>query len=284
MNKIYLQLREEARNIVAMLPSPKFYKEFEKERLFSRQMLYSHPLLIRIKQEINSIIEDDFGHGMSHSDLVCVDAGAIIQVEMEDKSKLPSSLANQTKNITIEQSSKVTDNILLVQIAGLLHDIKRKEKQHSIAGAKFTKTFLSTGNYPLREEEIDIICCAISEHEAFQNRDVNKKMTQKQGRKSRDNECNQKCLLISNALYDADKFRWGPDNFTHTLWDMVIFSNAPISDFMSRYPYGMQILEEIKSTFRTDTGKVYGPDFIDLGIETGNRLFKIIQQSNIIAS
>lgn len=258
MNNIYLQLREEARNIVATLPVPDFYQQFASEITYSRQMLHSHPLLIRIKQEINPVVEDDFGHGMRHSDLVSVDAGAIIQVEMQNMKS---------------QTSRMMNQILLVQVAGLLHDIKRKEKKHSIKGARFARTFLSTGRYPLTEDEIDVICCAINEHEAFQKKHINHKEI----------TASQNNSLISNALYDADKFRWGPDNFTHTLWDMVMFSNAPLTEFIRRYPAGMAILEQIKGTFRTETGKIYGPDFIDLGIETGNRLFRIIKTSNLVA-
>ena len=26
--------------------------------------------------------------------------------------------------------------------------------------------------------------------------------------------------LLSNVLHDADKFRWGPDNFTEMIWDI----------------------------------------------------------------
>ncbi|MBF0302337.1 MAG: HD domain-containing protein [Desulfamplus sp.] len=291
MNEIYLQLREEARKIVATLPLPKFYQHFAKEISYSRQTLNSHPVLIRIKQEITSLIEDDFGHGILHSDLVCVDAGAIVQIEMQ-------------QDIDENLTSRIENQILLVQTAGLLHDIKRKEKEHSAEGAKFTREFLSNGRYPFTSDEIDIVCNAIIEHEAFQNKgknsvssDLNIKESGAadiSGRLSSSNNSScglssgglinqqKRSFLISNSLYDADKFRWGTDNFTHTVWDMVIFANVPLSEFIRRYPAGMATLEQIKSTFRTDTGKLYGPDFIDLGIETGNRLLKTIKTLNII--
>ncbi|MBF0235023.1 MAG: HD domain-containing protein, partial [Desulfamplus sp.] len=281
MSKIYLQLREEARNIIATLPLPKFYQQFDREITYSRQMLHSHPLLIKIKKEINPLIEDDFGHGMQHSDLVCVDAGALIQIEMQGK--VPSEIEGKSSvemqkqpETTVILSRDISDNILLVQVAGLLHDIKRKEKKHSIKGANFARAFLSTGGYPLTTNEIDIICSAIKEHEAFQKVKTDQKESGDNIKKNSNHDLQTTPSLISNALYDADKFRWGPDNFTHTLWDMVIFSNAPLNDFIKRYPDGMAILEQIKGTFRTDTGKMYGPDFIDIGIEAGNRLFKII--------
>ena len=114
---------------------------------------------------------------------------------------------------------------------------------------------------PLTPEEIQDVCQAIQNHEAFKS---NVHINTAEG------------ILISNCLYDADKFRWGPDNFTDTLWDMVSFLNPPLSKFMSRYPQGMESLEKIKTTFRTDTGKHYGPQFLDLGLAIGGKLHDVI--------
>ncbi|MDH3877881.1 MAG: hypothetical protein OET18_08575, partial [Desulfobacterales bacterium] len=83
--------------------------------------------------------------------------------------------------------------------------------------------------------------------------------------------------LISNCLYDADKFRWGPDNFHDTLWDMVSYFNPPLTKFMDGYPQGMEKIESIKTTFRTATGQKYGPQFIDLGLSIGQELFDVIK-------
>jgi hypothetical protein len=46
---------------------------------------------------------------------------------------------------------------------------------------------------------------------------------------------------------------------------------------MARYPQGMEGLEKIKTTFRTRTGKRYGPRFIDLGLAIGEKLYGVIQ-------
>ena len=82
--------------------------------------------------------------------------------------------------------------------------------------------------------------------------------------------------IISNCLYDADKFRWGPDNFAHTIWDMVGFFNPPLKAFIFRYPKGMTLLKKIRGTFRSGSGKQYGPQFIDMGIAIGEELFQEI--------
>jgi len=38
----------------------------------------------------------------------------------------------------------------------------------------------------------------------------------------------------------------------------------------------MEKLAKIKRTFRTRTGKKYGPQFIDLGVSIGKELFNVI--------
>ena len=83
---------------------------------------------------------------------------------------------------------------------------------------------------------------------------------------------------MSDALYDADKFRWGPDNFTVTLWKMLRFSKAPIPRLISRFPRGMKGIQRIRDTFRTATGKKYGPEFIDLGLKIGEEIHKFLKE------
>ncbi len=254
MNDIYIQLRQKARAIVAGLPEPEFYSKFAKEITASENLFASTPVLVKIKKQIIPMLENDFGHGVLHSVLVCRDAGAIVMIEMK---------SNIYANSDADINEQVKKNMALVQIAGLLHDIKRKHKNHAQKGAEFAEKFLKNG-YGLSKDDIYFICNAIREHEAFK---------QSTGR----NNCNEHnncetASLLSGALYDADKFRWGPDNFTHTVWDMVMFSDTPFEEFKRRYPTGMAKLAEIKNTFRTETGKKYGPEFIDLGIKTGKIL------------
>jgi hypothetical protein len=78
---------------------------------------------------------------------------------------------------------------------------------------------------------------------------------------------------LSDCLYDADKFRMGPENFTHTVWEMLSFADVPLSVFMAEYPRGMEFLDRIRHTFRSPTGRVYGPKFIDLGLAIGRELY-----------
>ena len=104
-----------------------------------------------------------------------------------------------------------------------------------------------------------MICQAIRNHEAF---------------KYNEGSDLKEDSLVSNCLYDGDKFRWGPDNFTDTIWDMVSFFKTPISKFIAHYPQGMEGLVKIKQTFRTDTGKKYGPSLLIQGFLSERSCFR----------
>jgi hypothetical protein len=79
--------------------------------------------------------------------------------------------------------------------------------------------------------------------------------------------------LLSDALYDADKFRWGPDNFTETLWAMTAPRKIPLQTLLSHFLPGLEGIQRVRESFRTPTGRRYGPDFIDRGLTIGRRLY-----------
>ncbi len=58
---------------------------------------------------------------------------------------------------------------------------------------------------------------------------------------------------------------------------MVSYPNIPLYKFVELYPNGMKGLSKIKGTFRTQTGKKYGPQFIDTGIAIGKELNHVIK-------
>ena len=244
MQPIYARLRERARQIVAGFPPPDFYRDHAQAHTYSRQYLKKDPILVSLRQFVDLNLENDFGHGLQHAIKVTEDAGALMYIEGQAAGYAWVKLRRR---------------ISIVQCAGLLHDIKRKRKDHARLGAEHARKVLK--NYPLEPDEIDDVCRAIQNHEAFKEViDIG----------------TPEGMLVSDCLYDADKFRWGPDNFTHTLWDMISFYNPPLSKFMARYSEGMAGLEKIKATFRTKTGKKYGPGFIDLGLAIGKKLHDVI--------
>lgn len=244
MQPIYVRIRTRARQIAETLPVPDFYIDHADANNLSRRLLSQNPDMSRLEDIVGSLLKDNFGHGLKHSRKVTLDAGTLMIIE--------GRKAGQPEEI-------VHRNAMLAHMAGLLHDVKRKKKDHAIAGAAFSREVLQ--DFPLSDNERDDVSVAIHNHEAFKK---------EVPIKSPDG------ILISGCLYDADKFRWGPDNFTDTVWDMISFHNPPLSQFVKYYPKGMQGIEKIKETFRTATGKKYGPQFIDLGLAIGSRLYEII--------
>jgi len=245
MQPIYHQIRQRARQIILRHPAPDFYHDHSQDYEASRQFFDGDRVIKKLLSFVAATLEDDFGHGLMHAVKVSHDAGTLMVIEARQGGYEEDPLSRL---------------VCLAQTAGLLHDVKRKKKDHSSHGAVHAKKMLK--KYPFSAEEINNISIAIQNHEAFKEPvDAN----------SPEGE------LISNCLYDADKFRWGPDNFHDTLWDMVSYFNPPLTKFMDGYPQGMEKIESIKSTFRTATGKKYGPQFIDLGLSIGEELYNVIK-------
>ncbi|MFH0730652.1 MAG: hypothetical protein V2B19_30440 [Pseudomonadota bacterium] len=245
MDPIYLQLKKRTLQIISQYPKPDFHKDFLWAADRSSEMLATHIVVSELHDFVAARIDNDFGHGLDHAVRVTLDAGALILVEGTAAGLPPKLLTRQ---------------LLLVQCAGLLHDIRRKEKNHAASGADYAEKVLKT--YTLSDREITDISRAIRNHEAFKATSDAKTKT---GR------------MVSDCLYDADKFRWGPDNFAQTLWDMVSFHNTPIPLFVSNYPKGMALISKIRSTFRSITGQKYGPGFIDQGLAIGEELYRVMK-------
>jgi hypothetical protein len=233
------QARDLSIRIAAELGSPRFYLHHHRE-MEQSQRLFEHAPMVGRCLEIVTAYGDCYGHGLSHVRKVAIDAGAIILIETD---KTP--LAMDAERLA-----------LLAHLAGLLHDIKRADKDHARAGAREASGILAA--FALKDRERSAIARAIANHEAFQVPDT------------LDDPADQ---LLSDALYDADKFRWGPDNFTETLWAMLDARKASLKAALPRFPGGMEALGSIRETFRTSTGRDYGPDFIDLGLEVGRRFY-----------
>ena len=238
----YREAKNLSLKIAADLGSPRFYLHNDKEVARSQQ-LFDLALMVRNCLDVVAEYGDCYGHGLSHSRKVAIDAGAIILIEASN-----APLRVETERL-----------VLLAHLAGLLHDIKRAEKDHARMGAREAAKILK--NFPLEDRECSAIALAIANHEAFQPAD---KLDEPESQ------------LLSDTLYDADKFRWGPDNFTETLWAMLTSRRAPLAAVLPRFLTGLEGIRKIRQTFRTPTGKLYGPDFIDRGLEIGKRFYKEI--------
>jgi hypothetical protein len=237
----YEQAKMLAREIAETFASPRFYADFGHEREVSDRMLYTDPVL----EQLRSIVQardEHFGHGLRHSEKVAADAGVIVQVESARIGASP------------ERTGRV---MFLVQSASLLHDVKRRVADHARKSASAAAEILA--DFPLDTCERDWIVRSIRNHEAF---------TEPIPLES------DEAQLLSDALYDADKFRWGPDNFTETLWDMVSPEKICLQVLLAHFPKGMEGVNRIATTFRSPTGQEYGPEFIEIGLAIGNKLYR----------
>ncbi len=237
---VYRKLQENAAILAQKLPSPSFYVHHAPLLRRSADALTNHGMIRKCRAYLNES-QLECAHGLCHCEAVARDAGAIVLAEA-DLVRLPDSDREQLFVTAI--------------IAGLLHDIKRKEQDHAVRGSIESEKILTAIGVELRERQY--IADAIRNHEAFQETF------------DRDDIAGR---LVSDALYDADKFRWGPENFSVTLWLMVTARNTPLESLHRNFKEKMKGIERIKETFRTATGKRYGPEFIDQGITIGNAIY-----------
>lgn len=246
MKDIYAEMIAASRDIAASFPPPRFYACCKEWLNLSRSIFAENQQVLRFREFVLRELKDDFGHGIDHAEKVAVEGGALVYIEGE-KLSLGDSARREAGT--------------LVQIAGLLHDLRRGEKNHAQSSASAAEKILA--EFSIAPEKKRYIVEAIANHEAFVEP---KKIDSPVGQ------------VISDALYDSDKFRWGPDNFTITLWQMLRSSKASIVRLIRRFPKGMKGIARIKETFRTDTGKTYGPEFIDLGLKIGEKIYLYLQE------
>ena len=227
-----------SRTIAAEVGPPRFYLDKAREVALSRELFAGEPLLaagLRLVAERGPCL----GHGVAHVEKVAVDSGALILIE--EGSMTPDAHLRRL--------------VLQAQLAGIFHDICRTERDHAERGAEEAQRLLA--GLSVRCDESADIVNAIRNHEAF------RPCRTSAGRRAR---------LLSDTLYDADKFRWGPDNFTETLWAMIAPKGIPLRVLLPRLLPGLEGIGQIRDSFRTPAGREYGPDFIDRGLTIGRRL------------
>jgi hypothetical protein len=239
-HQIYQKLRQAAQRAAGALPKPGFYGRHEAIIRQADDTLATNEIVRQCRTYLDAS-QLECAHGLCHCEAVARDAGAIVLIEAGEN--------------RIDRSG-IEPLFTAAIIAGLLHDIKRKEQDHAVRGSIEAEKILAGLGMGLRERQY--IADAIRNHEAFQETF------------DRDDAAGR---LVSDALYDADKFRWGPENFTTTLWLMVEAHDTPPEVLHRIFMEKMKGIERIKETFRTATGKRYGPEFIDQGITIGNAIY-----------
>jgi hypothetical protein len=246
MKEIYHRLMVESRLIASRFEAPEFYRRFKPSLAISRRIYFHHPLVVHCRELVRPSLMDDFGHGIQHATKVSLDGGAVLLLEGE-------------KYFTVQ--ADLERAVVLVQLAGILHDLKRSEKNHAEAGALAAGRLLR--DFPLTVNEVACVAEAIANHEAFTETRICDTLVGQ---------------LVGDALYDGDKFRWGPDNFTHTVWYMANYRQVDIAELVIRFPWGVNGILRIRDTFRTNIGRQYGPEIIDVGIRIGKEIYQYLQR------
>lgn len=244
-NEIF-KLQCQAKRIAAQHRQPEFYRQFRATTTNARKLFLDHPLVVLLRETVEPLLKEELGHGLDHSRRVSLDCATLIAIEVSNSSA------------TRQRQERL---MVLGHLAGLMHDICRSQQQHAAAGARMAATILE--DFPVSRAETLAICRAIENHEAFVP----------------PLPCRQPLTrLISDCLYDADKFRWGPDTFTDTLWHMMDHQRVSPQQLLARFPWGINGVERIRDTFRSATGRQYGPDFIRIGIEIGKEIYRYLLQ------
>lgn len=240
-NPSYRRLKEKAHKTAEKLGLPSFYKKFRSELESSAASYEKSPIL----RSCTAMIDESKlhpAHGMEHCSKVAIEAGAVLRIECGRQEH------------TCDELEKLQ---LCAHIAGLLHDIKRLEKDHTIYGSIEAGRMIS--GLDLSGSHKKYIVDAIRNHEAFKEVLASE---------------NGQAKLVSDSLYDADKFRWGPDNFTVTLWLIMESSDMTAEMLYNNFTEKMEWIRRIRDTFRTATGREYGPEFIDMGLRIGDEIYK----------
>ncbi|MBU1249317.1 MAG: HD domain-containing protein [Proteobacteria bacterium] len=240
VNNHLIDLKALAKKMAKDLPVAAFYIDHATEVSFSWDLFFNHPLVLKLQEDSLSFLYDDYMFGIEHSKKVAHDAAAIVLTE-------ESGLETEEKRHLA----------LLAQLAGLLHDVQREEDDHARRSADAVATILE--GYPLQNRDIKLIATAISSHE---------------DRTKTDDYPDPQTRLLCQALYDADKFRFGADIFSTTMWLYCDYESWSMAEIAGQFPKGISAARAVVNTLRTTTGKSYGPEIIGQGIGLGETMLR----------
>lgn len=247
MNEFARRLQQEAERIASKHPLPEFYTRFKAPIASAKRLFFNNPDILRLREIVEPEYHEELGHGIFHSTRVSIDCAALLCIEMQ----------------TVRMKPLEVERFMILGIfSGLLHDICRNRENHAEYGAEEAEKVL-TRDFNLSDSEIACISNAIRNHEAFCPSGASE---------------HQWVQLVSDSLYDADKFRWGPDTFTHTLWYMADHQGLSPRDLIEKFPWGMSGTYRIIGTFRTAIGKQYGPEIIETGVAIGKEIYRYLLQ------
>jgi hypothetical protein len=227
-----LDLKRRARELAAVRPQSAFCLDCAEELAHAGSMFFDHPLMQRLQADALGFLNEACGLGVEHGKRVAVDAAAIVLAEPTDFSD--------------EERRRLA---LLAEMAGLLHDALRHEEDHAEKGADLCLRILR--GYALSPEERLWIAQAVALHESpLPLAELGP----------------QEVRLLAGAVHDADRFRFGPDIFATTLWELCECDEWTLEDIAKKFPEGPALAARLKDTFRTVQGASYGPALLAEGL------------------
>lgn len=235
INETLIELRNEARKRAKDLPLTPFYLDHATEVSFAWDLFFDHPILRRLQDDCLPFLYDDAMFGIEHSKKVAQEAAAIV--------------LSEEAGLEPEQKRNLA---LLAQVAGMVHDLQRGEDDHAHRSAEAVRDILK--DYPFSDDDVALITLAVDGHET---------------RTDPDDYPDPSARLLCQALYDADKFRFGPDIFCTTMWLFCDYTSWSLAEIAGQFPKGIAAAKAVVHTFRTDVGRRYGPLLIEQGIKLG---------------
>jgi hypothetical protein len=235
-------LKQEAKKLAAARKQPPFIEVCKMELEQSRQHFFDNPLILNLQQECLPLLYDDTGFGIEHAKHTAIDAGALALKDY-------SGPQYDTRRL-----------VLGAQVAGMLHDICRTEGEHAERGALIAEMKLS--RYDVEPELIKNVKDAVSRHEDIEA----------------DEPVDEASAAVSACLYDADKFRWGPDFFTTFFWEMTDYLTDPPETFPEAFKLSVESLPGYLSTFRTSAGKRFGNAYIEFGMDFAPKVQPLLKR------
>jgi len=232
MKSLLKQFKETAQKLAAAHGQTAFQRDLSAELDHARRSFFDDPLLLRMRDDTLTFLYDDFGFGIEHSKNVAVDAAAII---LADTAPLPQGSMRRLAQLAL--------------LAGLLHDADRLEPDGAAKAAGLSRSILAS--YPLEDEDRELIAKAIAAHEDVVWTPPADPLE----------------ALLSGALYDADKFRYGADVYVTAMWEYCDYEEMHPSEALRCLGMAEERIPAFRGTFRTASGRLYGDRILASGLD-----------------
>lgn len=245
MNDKLIALKKQSCRLARQHNLPSFYSDFAEEAAFSSDLFFNHPALLKLQDDSVAFLYDDYMFGIEHSKRLAQDACILM---LAGGSGLSS------------QESRHTG--LLAQVAAMIRDIE-------CAGGESDRTHgsavtLLEGCNSLTSDEKKLVarastCRSRPDFSALPESD--------------------QLRALAYSLHDAYWFRFGPDIFSTVMWIYCDYNQLSPAELVERFEVGVEDARYASDGFLTETGKKYGPEILQAGVEQGETMLKLLREA-----